>query len=90
MAALPGHDRLLGPDLSEAMVRFAARHEYARTVEDVLARRQRLLFTDAAEAARAAPEVARVLEQDTGCPPRLEPFLALAAQYLRPPGVQSA
>lgn len=90
VAALPGHDRLLGPDLSEAMVRFAARHEYARTVEDVLARRQRLLFTDAAEAARAAPEVARVLEQETGCPPRLEPFLALAAQYLRPPGVQSA
>jgi glycerol-3-phosphate dehydrogenase len=37
--------------LTEAMVRFAARHEYARTVEDVLARRSGLLFLDAAGAA---------------------------------------
>ena len=36
--------------LSEAMVRFAARYEMARDVEDVLARRCRLLFLDAAEA----------------------------------------
>ncbi|XOT98166.1 glycerol-3-phosphate dehydrogenase C-terminal domain-containing protein, partial [Alcaligenes pakistanensis] len=30
-----------------AMVRFACRFEYARTVEDMLARRSRLLFLDA-------------------------------------------
>jgi glycerol-3-phosphate dehydrogenase len=90
VAALPGCDRMLGPGLSEAMVRFAARHEYARTVEDVLARRQRLLFTDAAEAARAAPAVAQVLNEETGCPPQLESFLALAAQYLRPVALRDA
>ena len=59
--SLPGADRWLWrdaesgkPGLSEAMVRFAARHEMARSVEDVLARRCRLLFLDAAEAARHA------------------------------------
>ncbi len=60
---LPGADRWLwrfdgelagGPrGLSEAMVRFAARHEMARSVEDVLARRSRLLFLDAARADRS-------------------------------------
>ena len=39
--ALPGADRELGGGLTEAMVRFAAQKEYARTVEDVLARRSR-------------------------------------------------
>ena len=48
--------------LSEAMVRFAARHEMARDVEDVLARRSRLLFLDA----RAAEGVA----DDDGRDPR--------------------
>ena len=37
----------LAPGLTEGMVRFAARYEYAVTVEDVLARRSRLLFLDA-------------------------------------------
>jgi hypothetical protein len=41
--------------LTEAMVRFAARFEYARTVEDVLARRSRLLFLDARKAIDMAP-----------------------------------
>ncbi len=80
--ALPGSDRLLAPGLSEAMVRFAARHEYARTVEDVLARRVRLLFLDARLAATLAPEVARILQDelqrsDVG----LDDFYALAQQY---------
>ncbi len=39
VTALPGAGRELGAGLTEAMVRFAARKEYARTVEDVLARR---------------------------------------------------
>ena len=34
--SLPGADQMLTEGLSEAMVRFAARYEYARTVEDVL------------------------------------------------------
>jgi glycerol-3-phosphate dehydrogenase len=50
--SLPGADQRLAEGLSEAMVRFAARYEYARTVEDVLARRSRLLFLDARLAAQ--------------------------------------
>ncbi len=64
--ALPGADREIAPSLTEAMVRFAARHEYARSVEDVLARRSRLLFLDADAAAAAAPRVAELLAEELG------------------------
>lgn len=83
--ALPGGDRELGGGLTEAMVRFAARYEYARTVEDVLARRSRLLFLDAALARSLATVVAGLLEQEGQLAPRLEEFLALADQYLTLP-----
>jgi glycerol-3-phosphate dehydrogenase len=43
-----------------------ARHEMARTVEDVLARRTRVLFLDARAALARAPEVARGLAQELG------------------------
>lgn len=43
-----------------------ARHEMARTVEDVLARRTRLLFLDARAALDKAPQVARELAQELG------------------------
>ena len=86
---LPGADRWLWRDgdggLSEAMVRFAARFEMARTVEDVLARRCRLLFLDAAEAARQADAVAALLADELGRTVGAEAFKALAAQYLRLP-----
>ena len=52
--------------LTEAQVRFAAQAELARCVEDVLARRNRALFLDAAAARRAAPEVARVMAEVLG------------------------
>ncbi len=80
--ALPGADRALGGGLTEAMVRFAARQEYARTVEDVLARRSRLLFLDARRAASLAGEVAALLRQETGVDPREADFRALAEGYL--------
>jgi glycerol-3-phosphate dehydrogenase len=87
--ALPGTDREMGgvgtTGLTEAMVRYAVRYEYARTVEDVLARRARLLFLDARLAASVAAEVALLLEQETGVDPQLEAFMALAAQYLHLP-----
>lgn len=83
--ALPGADRVLGGGLTEAMVRFAARYEYARTVEDVLARRSRLLFLDAALAKTLAAEVAGLLEQEGQPQPRLRDFLVLADQYLTLP-----
>jgi glycerol-3-phosphate dehydrogenase len=79
--ALPGADRVLAGGLTEAMVRFAAREEYARTVEDVLARRSRLLFLDARLALSLAGEVAALLRQETGADPREADFRALAAAY---------
>ncbi len=81
LEALPGAGRTLADGLTEAMVRFAARHEWARTVEDVLARRSRLLFLDAATADGVAPDVARVLAEETGVDPRLDAFRALARRY---------
>jgi glycerol-3-phosphate dehydrogenase len=63
---LPGAERELSPGFSEAMVRFAARYEFARSVEDVLARRSRLLFLDARLAASLAEPVARILAEELG------------------------
>ena len=66
VASLPGAGREILPGLTEAMVRFAARMEYARSVEDVLARRSRWLFRDAAVAATAAGAVAEILAGELG------------------------
>ncbi|MBG9388781.1 glycerol-3-phosphate dehydrogenase/oxidase [Caenimonas aquaedulcis] len=85
VAALPGASRQLGAGLTEAMVRFAARKEYARTVEDVLARRWRLLFLDARKAGTLAPEVAAILREETGIDPREEAFQELARLYVTLP-----
>jgi|YelNatPaOPRAMG01_1025707.scaffolds.fasta_scaffold00546_5 glycerol-3-phosphate dehydrogenase len=49
-----------------AQVVWAARHEMARTVEDVLARRTRALFLNAAAAVAMAPAVARLLAAELG------------------------
>jgi glycerol-3-phosphate dehydrogenase len=81
----PGQNHVLGAGLTEAMVRYAARFEYARTVEDVLARRSRLLFLDAAQAARLAPAVAEILRQELGADPALQAFQALCDLYLPAP-----
>lgn len=81
VATLPGADHWLAGGLSEAMVRFAARHEYARTVEDVLARRSRLLFLDARLAATLALPVAAILADELGCHPGPTAFEQLAASY---------
>jgi glycerol-3-phosphate dehydrogenase len=86
VAALPGGRRELGAGLTEAMVRFAARNEYARTVEDVLARRWRLLFLDARLAGSLATAVGAILEQETGRDPQASAFEDLARMYLTLPG----
>ena len=93
LRALPGAKHWLWRDgaggLSEAMVRFAARFEMARDVEDVLARRSRLLFLDAAEAARQAEAVALILRDELGrgfdAKASVALFKTLAAQYQRLP-----
>ncbi|CAP42931.1 glycerol-3-phosphate dehydrogenase/oxidase [Bordetella petrii] len=68
LRALPGSEHILvkASGLTEAHVRFAARHELARSAEDVLARRNRALFLDSQAALLAAPEVARILAEELG------------------------
>ena len=82
---MPGAEAVLAPGLTEAMVRFAARHEYAVTVEDMLARRSRLLFLDAALAAQLAIRVGAILQEETGLEPQVDAFTQLAAHYLQVP-----
>ena len=53
-------------DYTVAEVVWAVREEMAREVEDVLARRVRLLFVDAREAIKAAPLVAEVMAKELG------------------------
>ena len=77
----PGSGHTLVPGLTESMVRFAARHEYARTAEDILARRSRLLFLDAQAAIDVADEVGTLLTHETGCDPQISTFKALARKY---------
>ena len=92
LRSLPGAQNWMWRDaesgqgaMSEAMVRFAVRYEMARTVEDVLARRSRLLFLDASEAARQADAVATLMAEELGTAPDTAAFMALAAQYRQLP-----
>lgn len=71
--------------LSPERVRFAVRHEYACTVEDVLARRHRLLFLDAAAARAAAPLVAKTMRDCGVAEPQEGALRALADKYLEIP-----
>lgn len=82
-------NELVHPRLPYRMreVVWAARHERARTVEDVLARRLRALFLDARAAMEAAPRVAdvlaRELERSEEWKARdLEAFYAVASGYV--------
>lgn len=51
---------------TKAQIVWAVRDEMARTVEDFLARRIRLLFTDAKAAIEAAPVVAKIMANELG------------------------
>jgi glycerol-3-phosphate dehydrogenase len=63
-------------------VDWLARHTWARSVEDVLARRSRLLFLDVRAAIAAAPAVARALESATGQDADLDGFMLTARAWL--------
>jgi glycerol-3-phosphate dehydrogenase len=79
---LPGANDELAPSLSTAMVRFALRYEGARTIEDVLARRSRMLFLDAAMAEQLAPRVAAIINEELGRPASdVDSFAQLASHY---------
>ncbi|MCC6507854.1 MAG: FAD-dependent oxidoreductase, partial [Pirellulaceae bacterium] len=63
---LPGSDEPLDSRLpiTPSQIVWAVRHEMARTVEDVLARRTRALFLNAQAALDIAPRVAQIMEQE--------------------------
>ena len=84
LADLPGHGVSLGLGLTEAMVRHSARQEWAVTVEDMLARRWRVLFLDSRLAEQMAPRVAQLLQGETGLDPKLDAFVALCRRYRWP------
>ncbi len=84
----PGLGERLHPDLPYLWVEvvWAARHEMARTVDDVLARRTRAILLNARAAGAVAGEVGRVLAQELGRDAswgsaQAEAFRALAEGY---------
>ncbi len=73
--------------LRKSQVVWAVRHEMARTVEDMLARRVRGLFLDAKESLRVSEQVAEImakeLGQDSGwVDEQLEAFNEVARKYI--------
>jgi glycerol-3-phosphate dehydrogenase len=76
-----------GFTFTKAHVIWAVRKEMALTVEDVLARRVRLLFLDARAAVRVAPLVASIMAKEAGKDKlweqqQVEDFNALANHYI--------
>ena len=87
--ANPESNEPLHPDFSmlKAEVLWMVRQEMARTVEDVLARRSRVLFLDAEKAGKLAPAVAELMAAELGrdqqwVTAQVENFSALVEQYL--------
>ena len=73
----------------KASVIWAVRNEMAMTVEDVLARRTRMLFLDAQAAIEAAPMVAKLMAKEMNrdeewIAQQLNSFITLAKGYLLP------
>ena len=80
----PLHDRL--PHRAGEVV-WAAEHEMARTVDDVLARRTRSLLLDARASLEAAPTVARLMadtldQDDDWVAQQVKDFRAIAEGYI--------
>jgi len=72
-----------------AQVVWAARHEMARTVEDVLSRRTRCLLLDAQASIDVAPKVAKLLAEErdlsaSWAEDQVEAFTEVARKYLMP------
>jgi glycerol-3-phosphate dehydrogenase len=87
-AGRPGWGEPLHPDLPyrACEVVWAVRHEMARTVEDVLARRTRALLLDARASAEIAPAVAALMAAELGRDEawgrrQVEEYRALARGY---------
>ncbi len=85
----PELGELLHPNapFSKAEVVWAIRYEMARTVEDILARRVRMLFLDARAAIQTAPLVAKLLAKELGKDvaweqQQVQDFKAIAENYI--------
>jgi len=70
-----------------AEIVWATRFEMARTLEDVLARRTRVLFLNARAAIEIAPKAAEIMRRESGedenwANKQLEDFVAVARNYL--------
>lgn len=92
MQTVPGGETLLHSRLPyrEAEVRHHIRHEMARTVEDILARRTRALLLDARASIEAAPRTAALLGEELHLDPseqkqHIETFTQLATGYVMSP-----
>jgi glycerol-3-phosphate dehydrogenase len=77
-----------GLPYTEAEVIWVVRNEMARNIEDVLARRLRILFLDARAALAAAPKVADIMAQELlyneiWKKAQMESFTKLAKHYLK-------
>mgnify|MGYP003429438919 FL=1 len=73
-------------DYTVAEVIWAVKKEMANSVEDVLARRVRLLFLDAREAIAVAPKVAEIMAKELGksqqwIDNQIDSFVKLASNY---------
>ncbi|MEO7045900.1 MAG: glycerol-3-phosphate dehydrogenase/oxidase [Ferruginibacter sp.] len=86
------YSTLLHPDLpyKKASILLAVRNEMAMTVEDVLARRIRILFLDAQAAIDCAPEVATLMAKEMNkdeewLKDQIHSFTTLAKAYLASP-----
>lgn len=89
MQAAPELAQVLHPSLPYRAVQvvWAVRHEFARTLEDVLSRRLRATFLNARAAIAMAPVVARIVAKELGrgevwIEHQVEEFRSRAASYL--------
>jgi len=89
IAADPALGEPLHPELSvcAAQVLWAVRHEMARTVDDMLARRTRALLFDARAAIAIAPRIAEIMANELGRDEgwrraQVDAFSDVAANYL--------
>lgn len=76
-----------GSDFTAGEVIWAVRHEMARTVDDVLARRIRVLYLDAKHSVSLAPRVAEIMASELGkdqewIVSQVEEFTELAKGYI--------
>jgi glycerol-3-phosphate dehydrogenase len=88
----PDLDYQLHPDFSftAAEVIWAVRYEMARTVDDILARRLRILFLNARAAMKLAPVVANIMAEEMDkdkdwTDGQIRDFQSIAKNYLVDP-----